>query len=116
VTTRILRRNGYQVLEAATGPEAVTMAASQPCQLLLTDVVMPVMSGREVAGAIARHRPNLPVLYMSGYSEGVLGPHRALDEGVDLIQKPFNERALLTKVRAALDAVSAHVGQSGGVQ
>ncbi|MEA3216984.1 MAG: hypothetical protein QOJ19_3140, partial [Acidimicrobiia bacterium] len=115
VTTRILRRNGYRVLEASGGPEAVTMAASQPAQLLLTDVVMPVMSGRDVANAIARHNTQMPVIFMSGYSEGVLGPHHALDDGVTLVQKPFDERTLLEKVRTVLDAVPSEVGQAGGI-
>jgi FixJ family two-component response regulator len=72
--------------------------------MLLTDVIMPQMSGHEfVERAHARH-PDLLVLYMSGYSRGVLGSQRGLDGSVALIQKPFSEQALLEKVRAVFTA------------
>ncbi|MEY2459799.1 MAG: hypothetical protein QOG30_1629, partial [Acidimicrobiaceae bacterium] len=102
VTVRILRRNGYVVLEAATGAEAISVAADNEIDLLLTDVVMPKMSGRELAEHLRISRPDLPVLYMSGYAQGVFGPLRVLDEGVALIPKPFNERALLQSVHNTL--------------
>jgi CheY-like chemotaxis protein len=102
VTVRILRRNGYVVLEAATGAEAISVAADNEIDLLLTDVVMPKMSGRELAEHLRISRPDLPVLYMSGYAQGLFGPLRALDEGVALIPKPFNERALLQSVHDTL--------------
>ena len=102
VAARILRRNGYQVIEATTAREALDLLDVSQCDLLLTDVIMPQMSGRELADEVHRRRPGLPVLYMSGYSQGVLGPQRALDDDVALIQKPFSTRELLEKVRAAL--------------
>jgi PAS domain S-box-containing protein len=102
VTMRMLSRNGYTVLAAAAGIEAVSLAVEHGCDLLLTDVVMPQMSGRELAETVRRFRPDLRVLYMSGYSAGVLGPQRVLDDGVALIQKPFDEPTLLRQVHAVL--------------
>ncbi|HMC07930.1 MAG TPA: response regulator, partial [Actinomycetota bacterium] len=104
LTSRILRQNGYTLLEAATFGEALSLAATHDFQLLLTDSVMPQMSGRTLAERVNELRPERRVLYMSGYSEGVLSPQRVLDEGVALIQKPFNRRNLLGKVHAALSA------------
>jgi two-component system cell cycle sensor histidine kinase/response regulator CckA len=98
VTARILVRNDYSVLQAATGADALSLAADQPVDLLLTDVVMPSMSGLELAERIRALRPDLSVLLMSGYSQGVLGPQRGMDEGVHLIQKPFSEQGLITKL------------------
>jgi hypothetical protein len=103
VTSRILRRNGYEALEAASGEEAISILETRSCDLLLTDVIMPRMSGRDLVERVHVLRPDLPVLYMSGYSQGVLGPARELDRAVALIQKPFDETSLVQKVRAALD-------------
>jgi PAS domain S-box-containing protein len=102
VTARILRRNGFSVIEAASGEEALSLATENAFQLLLTDVVMPQMSGRELAERVQELKPGVAVLFMSGYSQGVLGPRRALEDGVVLIQKPFTERALLEKVHSAM--------------
>jgi PAS domain S-box-containing protein len=102
LTSRILRQGGYAVLEATTFQEALSLAASHDFQLLLTDSVMPEMSGSVLAKRISQLRPGRGVLYMSGYSEGVLSPQRLLDDGVTLIQKPFDRRTLLEKVSAAL--------------
>jgi two-component system cell cycle sensor histidine kinase/response regulator CckA len=104
MTVRLLRRNDYDVLEAATGAQAVAIASVHAIQLLLTDVVMPVMSGPQVASRLRVADPALPVLYMSGYADGMLGPRRALDEGVAVIQKPFVERELLRRVQETIAA------------
>ena len=106
VTRRILTRNGYQVLEAPLGPAAVTLAVEHrgEIDLLLTDVVMPKMLGKEVAQGVVGARPGIPVLYMSGYAQPVLASQGTLDEGVRLIEKPFTEAVLLEKVREVLDA------------
>jgi two-component system, cell cycle sensor histidine kinase and response regulator CckA len=106
VTTRMLRRNGYTVLEATSGPEALTLARERELHLLLTDSVMPKMSGRDLAAEVHKLRPGLPVLFMSGYSRGVLAHQDNLANADDhaLIQKPFTESALLERVRRALDA------------
>jgi CheY-like chemotaxis protein len=110
VAVRILRRNGYRVLEAADGHEALSTLDGHACDLLLTDVIMPQMSGRELVERVRERLPDLPVLYMSGYSRGVLGPQRALDSSVALIQKPFSEQALVEKVRAVLPAEAPKAG------
>jgi PAS domain S-box-containing protein len=103
VALRILVRNGYNVLEASGGREALSILESQECDLLLTDVIMPNMLGPELAARIHERHPGLPVLYMSGYSEGVLGPQRLLDDTIALIQKPFDEHALVERVGAMLE-------------
>jgi PAS domain S-box-containing protein len=106
VTVRILRRNGYVVLEAAGGPDAIAIAAQRDIDLLLTDVVMPKMGGRELAERLRVDHPGLPVLYMSGYAQSMLGPKGTLDDGVLLVQKPFNE---ITLLRSAHQAIAAGV-------
>ncbi|HLN17936.1 MAG TPA: response regulator [Acidimicrobiales bacterium] len=101
LTARLLRRNGFTVLEAATGGEALKLAADGSASLLLTDVVMPEMSGSELASQIRERHAELPVLFMSGYSQGALGSPQVLDD-VELLEKPFDEQALLDKVRLVL--------------
>jgi hypothetical protein len=102
VTVAMLRRNGYLVLEASGAQQALELASEKSFDLLLTDVVMPERSGRELAEDLGRSVPSLRVLFMSGYSHGVLGPNRALDPGLALIQKPFSAVALLRAVHEAL--------------
>jgi len=102
VTTRILRRNEYSVLAAATESAALSLAADHEFDLLLTDLVMPQASGPGLAKRIQQMRPEVAVLFMSGYSQHVLGPQHALDDGVTLVQKPFTEQALLESVDAAI--------------
>jgi len=104
VTVRLLRRNGYDVLEASTGAQAIALAAQHRIELLLADVVMPMMSGPQVASQLRRSDPDLPVLYMSGYAQGVLGPRDTVDPGMALIEKPFGEDELLDGVHAAITA------------
>ncbi len=104
VARRILTRNGYQVITAASGPEAIKAAASHPggIDLLLTDVVMPQMLGKEVADRIRVLQPSAKVLFMSGYTEGALATEDVLETGVNLIEKPFTEASLLAKLRDVL--------------
>jgi PAS domain S-box-containing protein len=104
LTSRILREGGYAVLEAATFPEALSLATSHDFHLLLTDSVMPEMSGSALAEQVSVLRPGRRVLFMSGYSEGVLSPQRLLDNDMTLIQKPFSRRTLLETVSAALSS------------
>jgi DNA-binding response OmpR family regulator len=100
-----LEKQGYKVIEAADGAVAVQIAVAHEAviHLLLTDVIMPGMNGRELAQRISEIRPNVKVLYMSGYTENVIGHNGMLDAGVRLLQKPFNLRDLKSKVREVLD-------------
>ena len=82
----------------------IAVAHEEMIHLLLTDVIMPGMNGRELAQRISEIRPNVKVLYMSGYTENVIGHNGMLDAGVRLLQKPFNLRDLKSKVREVLDA------------
>jgi CheY-like chemotaxis protein len=102
----ILLMNGYQVLESSHGAEALDKCRQHqgPIHLMLTDVVMPQMSGRELAEHAAPMRPEMRVLYMSGYTDDAIVHHGVLDEGVAFIEKPFTPNSLAHKVRAALDA------------
>lgn len=104
VTSRRLRRNGYEVAEASSARQALPMIAVGHFDLLLTDLVMPGMSGPDLADRTVAIDPGTAVLYMSGYSGGVAGPRRSFDDRVVFIQKPFTEITLLTKVRDALAA------------
>jgi signal transduction histidine kinase len=105
ITARILRRSEYSVLTAPSGAEALKLAADREFDLLLTDLVMPEMSGLELAERVKQIHPRTGVVFMSGYSRDVFEPRRSLDEGIVLIQKPFTEQTLLEKVRAAVAAV-----------
>jgi signal transduction histidine kinase/ActR/RegA family two-component response regulator len=105
LASRLLTRNGYQVRVALTASAAPRIAADtgQPIDLLLTDVVMPEMLGNEVARQVHAARPALPVLYMSGYAQPILDTHGAFAHEIDLLEKPFTEATLLTRVRRAID-------------
>jgi CheY-like chemotaxis protein len=109
VTRRLLSRQGYTVITAANGAEAITAANSYQgvIDLLLTDVVMPQMLGKEAAEKIRETRPDIRVLYMSGYAQPVLASQGRLDPDVALLDKPFTERELLDKLTAVLAAQGA---------
>jgi PAS domain S-box-containing protein len=100
----ILSKNGYRLLEASNGPEALELAAGFPgvIDLLVTDVVMPGMTGRELAGRLQTARPALKVLYTSGYSSDVIARQGMLDPGVVYLSKPFAPVDLAGKVREML--------------
>jgi two-component system cell cycle sensor histidine kinase/response regulator CckA len=106
---RLLRQQGYTVLEAANGQEALRLASQQNgrIDLLLTDVVMPGMSGPELAGHLNREQPSMKVLYMSGYADDALGHHGILAEGMAFLQKPFTPHDLARGVREALGSQHA---------
>jgi two-component system cell cycle sensor histidine kinase/response regulator CckA len=101
----VLSRHGYRVLDAADGIDALRQAASHdgPIHLLLTDVVMPAMSGKELASRLASIRPRTRVLYMSGYTDDAIANHGVLNMGIAFIQKPFRPDALIRRVREVLD-------------
>lgn len=105
VTRRILTRNAFDTIACGSGEEALERAGQHDgdLQLLLTDVVMPGMLGRELAGRLRGVRPAISVLYMSGYDHQTLTTQGILDPSVVLIPKPFSEPALVAKVREVLD-------------
>ena len=100
-----LKGHGYHVLEAANGDEAIAIAAKHegPIDLLLTDVIMPGMNGREVATCLLEKRPSLRVLFMSGYTDDAIVHQGVLDESANFIQKPFSPDGLARRVREVLD-------------
>jgi two-component system, cell cycle sensor histidine kinase and response regulator CckA len=102
---RILEANGYTVLEAPDGNEALKRADEHvgPLHLVLTDLIMPKMSGKELAQHLEQRRPGIHVLFMSGYTEKLVSHQGILNPGVALIEKPFTEDALLQRVRTILD-------------
>jgi two-component system cell cycle sensor histidine kinase/response regulator CckA len=102
----VLAKRGYQVLEASHAEEALAIFNSEgnSIDLLLTDMVMPRMSGRELAERIQSVRPGIPVIYMSGYTDDVLVRTGALSPGMSFLQKPLRPEVLTSKVREALDA------------
>ncbi len=104
----VLELHGYRVIKAPSGEEALRLSAESEdlIHLLLTDVIMPGMSGRTLAEQMIRQRPGLKVLYMSGYAVNVTGQHGLLEGGVMLVEKPFTAADLARGVRQALDAPS----------
>ena len=106
VTTMLLTRQGYAVIAANTPGEAIELAGEyqDEISLLMTDVVMPEMNGRDLSKKLLSRNPNLKCLYMSGYTADVIAHHGVLDEGVYFIQKPFTMTDLAAKVRVVLDS------------
>jgi hypothetical protein len=105
MTERIFVRNGYKVLTAANGPDALAVVAGHvgAIHLLLTDVVMPQMLGKEVAERVRALRPDIEVLFMSGYAQPVLASQGRLEPGVVLLDKPFSEAELIKKAGQVLN-------------
>jgi CheY-like chemotaxis protein len=99
---RVLEAAGYTVLTASDGVEAVEMSADEPVDLLLTDVVMPGMSGRDVAARLAAARPGIRTLYMSGHTDKGIVRDGVLEPGIEFLAKPFTAEALLAAVDAAM--------------
>lgn len=103
----VLKRRGYRMLIAATPGEALRMFEQETpaIDLLLTDVVLPEMSGRDLAEQLRQRQPGLPVLFMSGYTDAAIVDHGTLQKGTPFIQKPFTPDSLSLKLRQVLDAV-----------
>jgi two-component system, cell cycle sensor histidine kinase and response regulator CckA len=112
VAREALTRSGYTVIEAANSLEALAAVSrrDRPINLLLIDVVLPGMNGPTLARVIVRHRPEIRVLYMSGYTSDSTQQGRILDSGAALIRKPFGPDDLLRKVR---DALANRIGSPG---
>jgi CheY-like chemotaxis protein len=105
LASRILKEQGYRILEAATGEEALKICKENkgPFHLLLTDVVMPQMSGRQLKERLGQVGQGFKVLYMSGYTDNAIVHHGVLEKGMNFIQKPFTLEGLARKVREVLD-------------
>jgi two-component system, cell cycle sensor histidine kinase and response regulator CckA len=108
VTRRALEDGGYRVLEAANGREALALLSStrDRIRLVLTDVVMPGMSGRELAARVAEARPGTPVLFTSGYTDGEIVRRGLLEPNAAFIQKPFGPEAIVRIVRERLEGAT----------
>jgi CheY-like chemotaxis protein len=111
LVAEILESSGYTVMQAGDGPSALELLRrhSGTLDLLLTDVVMPGMSGPEVAQAVTSMRPGTQVLYTSGYTDSAIGHHGVLEPGIAFLQKPFSANDLTRKVRVLLDEASIPV-------
>jgi two-component system, cell cycle sensor histidine kinase and response regulator CckA len=107
LTQSVLAARGYSVVEAKNPEEAEQLAEEYGAKihLLLTDVIMPGISGRELAKRLSGKNPAMRVLYMSGYTYNVIAQGGTLERGVAFLQKPFTPRMLVEKVREVLDAV-----------
>jgi two-component system cell cycle sensor histidine kinase/response regulator CckA len=106
VLTEMLEGRGYRVTAAANGPEALALAETAPhtIDLLLTDLVMPGLNGRETAAALRESQPQAKVLYMSGYTDDIVVRCGGLEPGTAFIQKPFGSQEIVTRVREILGA------------
>jgi CheY-like chemotaxis protein len=103
---RLLSQQGYRVLEATNGEEALYVAqehGGEKIHLLLTDVVMPQMGGKELADQLKILRPDIKVLYTSGYTDNAIVHQGVLNPGTHFLQKPFSLKTLSHKVREVLD-------------
>ena len=105
LTREILEMNGYQVLTAGDGEEACKVCESytDEIHLMITDVVMPQMSGRELCERVSKQRPEMAILYMSGYTDDAIVRHGVLDDGMPFLQKPFTPDSIARKVRELLE-------------
>ena len=105
IVTRVLREAGYRVLVAGNGEDALALAGAdgQPIHLLVTDVVMPGMNGRQLAGRLAQTHPETRTLFTSGYTENIIAHHGVLDRGIEFLSKPYTLEILTRRVREVLD-------------
>ena len=108
---QFLVQNGYRVIEASDGEDALRVSRNQhlPIHLMITDVVMPRMGGPKLAEQLAEERPDMRVLFVSGYAESTVLKHGKIDVATRFLQKPFSLKMLARKVREVLDADEAHV-------
>ena len=106
LASRVLKAQGYTVLTAADGEKALAIAREELARIdvLVTDVVMPLMGGRELAEKLGQRFPEMRVLFTSGYTDDAVVRHGIIAKGTNFIQKPFSLDALTQKVRDTLDA------------
>jgi len=103
LTVRILERLGYRTLSAACGSEAMeAVGRGGKIDLMLTDVILPQINGRELHSRLLEQIPGLPVVFMSGYTDEVIAHHGILEEGIHFLQKPFSMQTLADKIQEAL--------------
>ncbi len=111
VTCEFLKSSGYAVMEAETPDEALRAVERHdgPIDLLLTDMILPKMNGRELAARLGAARPGMKILYVSGYTDGIVrdGAQRVLEPGLAFLQKPYTRYALTQKVREVLERPAA---------
>ena len=105
MTTTMLERLGYSVLIASMPAEAIRLTEKhgKEIDLLLTDIIMPEMNGRDLAERLLSNQPGMRCLYMSGYTANIISKKGELDDGVFFIQKPFTQKELAAKIREVLD-------------
>ncbi|HJX82710.1 MAG TPA: response regulator [Candidatus Angelobacter sp.] len=105
VVTDLLTQFGYHVLSAASGKEALALVqSSKTIDMLVTDVVMPEMTGPELAAKVLQSRPKVKIIFVSGYTDGHLASHGSLTPEAVLVHKPFSIKVLTAKMRELLDA------------
>ncbi|MET8148803.1 response regulator [Actinoplanes sp. NPDC049668] len=104
LVARILQEHGYAVTAAADGPVAMQEIEHKRFNLLLTDVIMPTMPGTALAALIQQSQPGLPVLFISGYTKGLLNAQHAIEQDMEMIQKPFTADELLDRIHHLLTA------------
>jgi DNA-binding response OmpR family regulator len=104
LVTEMLEREGYDVTSCGDPEEALSLPGVASYDLLITDVVMPKLNGRQLATTLLERAPSLKVLYVSGYTSTAIVERGVLDEDVAFLQKPFSLAELVAKVRASLDA------------
>lgn len=104
MTTAMLKRLGYSVVASGSPEEAIHILEAQAgsINLVMTDVIMPGMNGRDLANRMLATNPNLKFLFMSGYTANVISHHGVLDDGIHFIQKPFSKKDLSAKIRQVL--------------
>ena len=105
VATKVLRNAGYRVLSASNGEAALDLASHdrEPIHLLVTDVVMPGMNGRQLAEHLAEGHPETRTLFTSGYTDNIIAHHGVLERGIEFLSKPYALEALTRRVREMLD-------------
>ena len=101
----MLKESGYTVLSAITTDRAQSIAKEHPgpIDLLVSDMIMPEMNGRELSAKLQPLRPEMKVLFLSGYTSEIISNHGVIDEGIHFLQKPFSFEELTSKVREVLD-------------